>query len=223
MVHLRIADSLLDRLDNLEQTEFIVGNIAPDSGIPNADWSVFTPNTTVSHFKAADKNGKMVISVDNYVNQHFTRELRSNYDKKQYSFYLGYYVHLLTDILWQKEIVEASIVADWAAYEADRNAAIWKWKEDWYDLDFLYLRDNPDFHAFQIYEQAEGFQNKYLDIFAEDAFDNRRKYITEFYHEKKDNLDREYPYLSKEKMDVFVERAVHFIEEEIIKNEMIYA
>lgn len=32
MVHLRIGDILLDHLPDLEATEFVVGNIAPDSG-----------------------------------------------------------------------------------------------------------------------------------------------------------------------------------------------
>ena len=51
MVHLRIADTLLDQLTSLYPVEFIVGNIAPDSGVPNEDWSVFTPSTTISHFR----------------------------------------------------------------------------------------------------------------------------------------------------------------------------
>lgn len=41
MIHLRIADKLLDKLTNITTTEFIMGNIAPDSGVPNEDWSVF--------------------------------------------------------------------------------------------------------------------------------------------------------------------------------------
>ena len=55
MVHLRIADKLLDRIPGLSPVEFIVGNIAPDSGVPNGDWSAFHPSTRVSHFKSADK------------------------------------------------------------------------------------------------------------------------------------------------------------------------
>ena len=34
MVHLRIADLLMREFNNVEKTEFVVGNIAPDSGIP---------------------------------------------------------------------------------------------------------------------------------------------------------------------------------------------
>ena len=39
MVHLRIADCLLDRLSEtgkIDDTAFVVGNIAPDSGVPNS-------------------------------------------------------------------------------------------------------------------------------------------------------------------------------------------
>ena len=37
MVHFRIADALLDVQKELSQIEFIFGNIAPDSGVPNKD------------------------------------------------------------------------------------------------------------------------------------------------------------------------------------------
>ena len=51
MVHLRIADRLLDRISGLSPVEFIMGNIAPDSGIPNEDWTAFKPSTKISHFR----------------------------------------------------------------------------------------------------------------------------------------------------------------------------
>ena len=86
-------------------------------------------------------------------------------------------------------------------------------KEDWYDLDFMYLRDHPSFRAFHIYLNAEGFENQFMDEFAIDAFDNRRKYITGFYQEGKENLDRHYPYLTKEEMDSFVQKTTSEISE----------
>ena len=50
MVHLRIADLLLERFQHIKNTEFVVGNIAPDSGVPNEDWTYYTPLKEVSHF-----------------------------------------------------------------------------------------------------------------------------------------------------------------------------
>ena len=64
MIHLRIADKLLDRLANIEITEFIMGNIAPDSGVPNEDWSVFTPSGDISHFKEESLDGWKNINID---------------------------------------------------------------------------------------------------------------------------------------------------------------
>lgn len=43
MVHLRIADILLDKFEDLEKTDFIMGNIAPDSDVPSEDWSYHVP------------------------------------------------------------------------------------------------------------------------------------------------------------------------------------
>jgi hypothetical protein len=41
IVHLRVTDKLLDQIPDLSPVEFVIGNIAPDSGVPNEDWSAF--------------------------------------------------------------------------------------------------------------------------------------------------------------------------------------
>lgn len=200
MVHLRIADKLLDQIPGLSPTEFVVGNIAPDSGVPNEDWSVYTPSKVVSHFKQNTKD----VHIPSFVQQYFTPELRQSYDQKADSFFLGYLTHLLTDRLWSERIARPTKAR---CDDGNPTAFMWKVKEDWYDLDYLYLRKHPDFRAFSLYEQAEGFENTFMDIFAPDAFDNRRQYITSFYREPNDHLDREYPYLTEAEADAFVEQA----------------
>lgn len=211
IVHLRIADKLLDKIQNLLPTEFVVGNIAPDSGIPNEDWSVFTPNTDVSHFKTTDEEGFKDIHLNEYVEQFFTIEQRNKYTSKQKSFYLGYLTHLLTDIMWSKKIVRPSKEKFRALYDKDKTEWIWTLKEDWYDLDFLFINKNPNFRAFSIYKNAVGFHNDYMVFFSEDAFDNRREYIVGFYSSYKQNLEREYIYLNEEEMDRFVNESVEEI------------
>lgn len=207
MVHLRIADKLLDRIPNLSPVEFIVGNIAPDSGVPNEDWSQFFPDTTVSHFKTDGKNADPAA----FAAKYFTKEQTAGYDQKQYAFYLGYYVHLITDTLWVRDIYRPSCKRFASLREADPDNFIWKLKEDWYDLDYKYLRDHPGFRAFRVYLGAVGFRNDFLEEFSTDAFDNRRQYITDFYLQGKANLDREYPYLTEQEMDAFVLKATEEI------------
>ena len=51
MIHLRVADLLLDRIPDLDETAFVMGNIAPDSGTVSPDWSRYFPPKSVSHFK----------------------------------------------------------------------------------------------------------------------------------------------------------------------------
>ena len=211
MVHLRIADLLLNRISGLCPTEFIVGNIAPDSGVPNEDWSVFTPSTTVSHFRTP-RHKKA--DPECFAQKYFTAKHTKTYTPEELSFYLGYLVHLMTDVAWSNNILypaKERFADEWAA---DSNACIWRMKEDWYDLDFMYLRDHPNFRAFRIYQDAIGFENRFMEEFATDAFENRRQYITGFYLEGKDNLDRHYPYLTKEAMNSFVEQTT----EEIMRN-----
>lgn len=203
MVHLRIADKLLDKIPGLSPIEFIMGNMAPDSGVPNEDWSSFTPSYAVSHFKTGtDKTGPEAFAA-----KYFTTEQQKQYDERQYAFYLGYLSHLLTDALWSKQIALPSFRRHIGGQPPFRGPQVDRIKDDWYDLDYKYLRDHPGFRAFRVYLGSVGFRNEYLEEFSVDAIDNRRQYITDFYLQGKDNLDRVYPYLTEAEMDAFVEDA----------------
>lgn len=209
MVHLRIADKLLDRIPELSPVEFIVGNLAPDSGVPNEDWSAFTPSTSISHFKTEGRKA----DPDAFARKYFTRSQQKGYDGRQYAFYLGYLTHLMTDVLWSEQIAVPTLQKFAKEDAPDREEFIWKIKEDWYDLDHKYLRDRPGFRAFRVYLGAVGFVNEFMEEFSADAFDNRREYITSFYLQKNDHLDREYPYLTEEQMNAFVDSSVLQIQE----------
>lgn len=211
MVHLRVADKLLGCLEGIAETEFIVGNIAPDSGVPNEDWTTYTPSSEMSHFKTYLEDGEVRIDVENYLGQYFTAEQRTGYSREQYSFYLGYLTHLLTDLEWIARIYNPSVARYPEAYAEDSHKLLWTLKKDWYDLDFLYLKRHPDFRAFQIYENAVGFVNRYMDIFAPDAFENRRAYITGFYRGGREDIEREYIYLSEAQAEQFVEDCVEAV------------
>ncbi|MBQ7358496.1 MAG: hypothetical protein IJW63_00150 [Lachnospiraceae bacterium] len=225
MVHLRVAEKVFERMSELcvrsasegklalLETEYVMGNIAPDSGVPSEDWTTFTPSTWVSHFSALDENGLKKVDIDRFTREYLANEKMAGYDERQLSFYLGYYNHLLTDMLWAEHVVNPSRLRDKENFEMNRAGTLWKWKKDWYDLDFLYLQKHPDFHAFHVYENAIGFKNEFIDFFAEDAFDNRRQYITGFYLAGREGLDREYPWLNEEQMDAFVDDATQKIVE----------
>ena len=206
MVHLRIADRLLGSLPGLSAVDFVVGNIAPDSGVPNEDGTAFTPSTAVTHFRVDPANPR-AIQIPVFVGRYFAPAQRASYTPAQNSFFRGYLVHLMTDQLWSDNVLTALMERFPDQGKADRQGLIARAKEDWYDLDYQYLRQHPDFRAFRIYSGAAGYENTFMSEFAPDAFDNRRQYITSFYLEKNDHLDREYPYLNETQMDRFVSDA----------------
>ncbi len=207
MVHFRIADALLDEIGgNTEQ--FIVGNIGPDCGEPNEDWSLFTPPTEVSHWNP-DKN-KGGIRSDAF----FDAYLRDKKADSGHSFYVGYYVHLLTDKLWNRMIYQPTREKFREQMELDRKF-IWVIKEDWYDLDARFLREHPDFRTFRIFDKIRAYPNVYLDYYSEGAIERQIKYISDFYNTYEGKLDREYPYLTEEEMDDFVTRAVEEIRSDL--------
>lgn len=179
--------------------------------MPNEDWSVFTPHTNVSHFKT---DGEITIPLfrDKYMN----KELWAGYSEREKSFFLGYYVHLLTDVLWKENIVDPSIQRFSELFEKDKDA-IWKLKEDWYALDHLFLKKNPCFRTFLEYENAVGFTNTFMEEFAEDALDDRRAYVSNFYREKHENLEREYPYLNEQEMGLFVGNTIELLTQRLLE------
>ena len=95
IVHLRIAENLLERITGLLPAPFAVGSIAPDSGIPDEKWEKFKPPSEITHFQAPE--GCAHSSDD----LGFFREYLSTpeSDPEKSSFLWGYFCHLVTDNL----------------------------------------------------------------------------------------------------------------------------
>lgn len=214
MIHLRVAQEIYRQLGLKHINEFIMGNIAPDSGIPTADKTGYLPDAEVSHFRTIDQNGIKDVHEGRFADQFFNETLRKSYDGGTYAFYFGYLTHLLTDKLWASEIVYSAKEQFSELFDNDRDAFWRQIKRDWYDMDFLYLKSNPDFEAFQIYESMEAFPNRYLDFFEEDAFERRRQFITAFYRDGVSGVKDRETYLSIEELDAFVASATEKILEQ---------
>lgn len=204
IIHLRVAQQLYQQL-RIEPTDtFVLGNIAPDSGVPTADGTGFIPDAAISHFRSIDENGIKRIHEDLFIKQYFTPRHRSSYTRTEEAFFLGYLTHLLTDQLWARDIVYPAKETQSALFQSNR-ALFWQTvKKDWYDLDFLYLKAHPTFETFRIYRENPDIKNTYVNFFSENAFEERRHFILDFYARGVADIVEHETYLAKEELDHFV-------------------
>lgn len=201
IAHLRVAENILNSSINVEKEPFVAGNIAPDAGVPNDDWSEFCPPPDITHWK----NSERKIMPENFFDKYVLCE-RASDDKEYYSFALGYYVHLLTDVEWE---LFYSIKKEDPLYKENLQKDpkfIWRIKDDWYGQDFVYLNENEDSLFFSCFQHLVEI-NDYLDYFPEGAFTNRFKYIREMYLKYYKNPPTEFIYLSEQEMNTFVVNA----------------
>lgn len=204
IIHLRVAQQLYQQL-HIEPTDlFVLGNIAPDSGVPTADGTGFTPDAAISHFRSLDENGIKRIHEELFIAQYFAPNHRSSYTKEEYAFFLGYLTHLITDQLWARDIVYPAKEKQSALFQANRGLFWQTVKRDWYDLDFMYLKANPTFEAFRIYRENTNIKNTYVDFFSENAFEERRHFILDFYANGVADIVEHDTYLSKDDLNRFV-------------------
>ena len=199
--HLRICEGIIKIYPNLNDDLFIVGNIAPDCGIPNKDHSSFIPDKYITHWY--NKNdGEEIIDLfkERYLSQH---------DEK-YHFYLGYYLHLLIDDMWRK--YNKVVLKENQLCVEDKKKIITEIKKEWYGQDCLYLRENKDSIYFSRFIKIIDFPNIYLDYFPEDAFTRQIRYIKRFYSILN---------LKNEENDFFVIQTVKYLKDmDILKDEI---
>lgn len=124
ITHLMIADAILKHEPGLNRKGFCVGNIAPDCNVENEDWSTFTPSREVTHWMTGTR--KALSDCDAFCEAYVYPRQNGGVSQEEYSFMVGYYVHLLTDAAFQLFI-----------RDPDRIRAVWKrihadpiWSED---------------------------------------------------------------------------------------------
>jgi hypothetical protein len=207
--HLRIAEACAERIPELDQTAFVFGSLAPDSGLPNADWSAFDPPREVTHFTTAggeDHNCRDLDFYREYVQTHPPEQ-----DLAAYSFSLGYFVHLLSDHLWM-DIIGLPSRQQFARLftEQGENEAWTRLKGDWYRLDHLFLREHPDDPFWQTFLNAE-IPTCPLPFLPQAAFAQQMHFIRTFYQNPEPRwfTEEKFLYLSQANLENFIQQASH--------------
>lgn len=196
IAHLRVAENVLNEM-NLDRGLFLIGNLAPDCNKPNEDWSSFTPDGNITHFRRNGSDSEPEIFLD----EHY--EMDDKLSRR--SFILGYYAHLVTDNLWGEMIDRWKDDNPDIKDKLDQDKSyIWTIKKDWYGQDFKYLRENER-NIFADEFLSLGSVDDYLDFFPSEIMNDKLDYIKAFYTDKeKEIILDQYKYLSNEQMDMFV-------------------
>jgi hypothetical protein len=207
IAHLRLAENLLERIPDLDAAQFAIGNVAPDSGIPDENWEKFDPPPEITHFKVLDGVLKDLADLE-----FFRRYLVGNAlvdNPGQFSFRLGYFFHLVTDNLWTL-LIGRPTHARYGEQFAANPKFIWEVKDDWYGLDFIYVRDHPEALFWRVFlsAQPDGFD---LDFLPKHALEHQLNHIKTFYQRQDEEIQaayrRPYIYLSQAEVDDFVAEA----------------
>jgi len=212
ITHMRVAAHFMRLHPGLNNREFLVGNIAPDGGVPNPDGSAFTPDKDITHFHTP--------GTIRYDTRRFAEKYLQERDERR-PFYLGYYFHLLTDRAfsrWYNRKKQEPLYAEGLARDPK---FIWEIKRDWYGQDHLYLQAHPEFVFYFMFAAIEDFPNIYFGFFPPEAFTRHVRRITQFYLNAEEDPNRAFPCLSKEEADWLVEDAIHAIEQHMLTEKLI--
>ncbi len=216
LAHLRIADYFINNIDWLNASEFTVGSVAPDCGYGEKDsFGDFIPPPSITHWTETGRK------VDCRYKDFYETYLNGGIKDSDYSFYLGYYIHLLTDIMWSSRIYMPTRIKYKEQYE--ENPEFLKIiKVDWYDLDHKFLRDNPNFKPFRLLEEKTQVKD-YLPYYEKDQLTIQTRFIVDFYNSNKGKtgLDREHLYLTETAMNNFISCACELIELDLVRRGII--
>jgi hypothetical protein len=209
IVHLRLAENLLQAIEDLDPAQFAVGSIAPDSGIPDEKWENFTPPKEVSHFIVpTDDDPWRIVDLEFY-RSYLAPVSRTGDDVKRFSLCLGYFMHLVTDNLWNRQIFRPTLDRFAAEFEADP-LFIWEVKRDWYGLDFVYLDEHSESLFWRVFLDCSYDDDHPLDFMPAEGLRRQIEHIKSYYQRedrRREAYERPDVYLIQPEMDCFVEGA----------------
>ena len=161
VMHLRIAE-IVNRYLKCLEVPFYVGSIAPDSG-RKLDGFTYDPPKNISH--CYEKGMDRIACNDKFLKKYALNEK----DPFKKAFYLGYYVHILTDTIFVDRIVYPMIESlgrDFWKSNADNI------RNSWFEIDFRFLKSQENFQPLICLNGIDSFPDGFLPFFREgDIFD----------------------------------------------------
>ena len=165
MTHLRVAEALLRCLpEGISLPHYYAGSIAPDCG--RTEWNEdgtprYLPGRVVTHWLKKDEAlDRCLIDFEGFYNALMPTAA----DAEARSFYWGYYIHLITDAMWQERVLRPRREA--LANPSKEN--IQAMRDDLRRADLADYREHPDYAPLEVLRGIPAFPNRYLDYYTAD-------------------------------------------------------
>jgi len=141
----------------------------------------------------------MIRDLDYY--REYVAELDPRDDIQKYSFRLGFFTHLICDVLWTKFVMPATYELCRDLLAEDKLKAWGVIKDDWYGLDQRYNRVHPEGLFWQVIHKTPS-PPSYLPFVNERALHQQYDHIRRFYGEPEAEwfTERPFPYLNETTM-----------------------
>jgi len=217
--HFRIAENISKKYVKLNRKQFAIGNIAPDCGLPNKDWSAFTPPKDISHFTIGGVSDFLGMQTDKFILsdvKFYSKYLKDSEiisSQGDRSFLLGYFTHLITDNLWNYYIMKP-LKEIYSRELQNQPNFIWIVKRDWYDLDKIYITEKKDSLFWTDFLEAE-YNEDILDFLPKEGIQRQLEFIKNFYQISKEDYlrisNKRFVYLKKKEMDIFIQNSTDVI------------
>lgn len=204
LIHLRIADELLKVLNISDEAKFVVGNIAPDCGVPLPEGN-YNPPTKITHW--GGENHKANID---YIG--FYKDYVKYGSPEKRDFYLGYFTHLATDYFWSHKVVRPLKARLGIERLSDTPEITKKIKENWSELEERYLLSHGRPKSLDILKGTDKFPNVYFDFYGTDTIEEKAKFIASCY-DKPYHITDDLSYMSEGELEEFIDFTVRKIRE----------
>lgn len=201
ITHLRIAEALLRCLpEGISLPHYYAGAIAPDCG--RTEWNEdgtprYLPGRTVTHWlKKEEASDRCLIDFEGFYNALMPTAA----DPEARSFYWGYYIHLITDAMWQERVLRPRREALAEPNEENINAM----REDLKRADLAAYRQEPHYAPLELLRGIKSFPNRYLDYYTEDDIEVQVHGIPQRLAQEAAADTAESLWLSPEELDEFI-------------------
>ena len=182
LTHLRISERLIDKINISDHSLFFAGSIAPDTDISPA----------ISHWCIG--SDKETCDVRDFYSKYILKNITSS----EFNFYLGYYVHLLTDVLWYKQKIKP--------LKTISKLVIENIKESWKSIDYSFILNQKEFYPIITMKDTVKYEKKWFDYYTMNQVKDLVEYITSSYKANSDETSH-VDMNVKQEIEKFIEEA----------------